>query len=94
MLTTHPTSITDSFSLYIKATILLGKVKNFNGRFKNKFDDGIPPEFDPRETAEFQMLDNAITAFKLSIPREHREPMSLDGKLDPTLYLALVLPHV
>ncbi|KAG8909101.1 hypothetical protein FRC00_010772 [Tulasnella sp. 408] len=49
---------------------------------------------DPRETAEFQMLDAAITAFKLSIPKEFKEPTGPDGKVDPTLYLALVIPNV
>ncbi|KAG8894237.1 hypothetical protein FRB99_001396 [Tulasnella sp. 403] len=94
VLVIHPPSITDSFTLYIKSTILLGKVKTFNGRFKNKFDEGMPEGLDPRETAEFQMLDNAITSFKLSFPKEYREPVTAEGKLDPTLYLALVLPHV
>ncbi|KAG9009730.1 hypothetical protein FRB90_008175 [Tulasnella sp. 427] len=92
-LTNHPRDTTDSFSLYVKSTVLLGRVKTFNGRFKTKFDGGAVG-IDPRETAEFQMLDAAITAFRSSIPKEFREPMGPDGKIDPTLYLALVIPNV
>lgn len=92
-LTNHPIGTTDSFSLYVKSTVLLGRVKTFNGRFKTKFDSGAVG-IDPRETAEFQMLDAAITAFKLSIPKEYKEPIGPDGKIDPTLYLALVIPNV
>lgn len=73
--------------------MLLGRVKTFNGRFKTKFDSGAVG-IDPRETAEFQMLDAAITAFKLSIPKGYKEPIGPDGKIDPTLYLALVIPNV
>lgn len=92
-LTSHPQGTTDAFSLYVKSTVLLGRVKTFNGRFKTKFDCGAVG-IDPRETAEFQMLDAAITAFRLSIPKEFREPTGPDGKVDPTLYLALVIPNV
>ncbi|KAG8926278.1 hypothetical protein FRC01_009058, partial [Tulasnella sp. 417] len=92
-LTTHPHGMTDSFTLYVKSTVLLGRVKTFNGRFKTKFDCGAVG-IDPRETAEFQMLDAAITAFRLSIPKEFKEPTGPDGKVDPTLYLALVIPNV
>ena len=94
MIVTHPPAITDSFTLYIKASYLLGRVKMFNGRFKNQFEDGLPSGMDPRESAAFQMLDNSITEFKLSVPKDYREPTTSDGKLDPILYLALVLPHV
>jgi len=93
VLVEHPPAITDSFTLYIKACTLLGRVKNFNGRFKSKFEGGIPEGLDPRETVEFQMLDNSIMAFNMGIPKEYKEPM-YNGKLDQTLYLALVIPHV
>lgn len=94
MLVAHPPAITDSFTLYIKASCLLGRVKTFNGRFKNQFEEGLPNGMDPRESTAFQILDTAITEFKLSIPKEYREPTAGDGKLDPVLYLALVLPNV
>ncbi|KAG8997271.1 hypothetical protein FRB93_000404 [Tulasnella sp. JGI-2019a] len=40
MLVTHPRLTTDAFTLYIKATVLLGRVKTFNGRFRYKYTDG------------------------------------------------------
>ncbi|KAG8856435.1 hypothetical protein FRB96_006401 [Tulasnella sp. 330] len=36
----HPRLTTDAFSLYIKASCLLGRVKTFNGRFKYRYTDG------------------------------------------------------
>ncbi|KAG8902511.1 hypothetical protein FRB99_004385 [Tulasnella sp. 403] len=124
-LTNHPSHMTDSFSLYIKASVLLGRVKYFNIRFKLRYTDGqgaaaaldpnnpfpqfsIPrtnytlddedgvTKIDPRETAEFQLLDNSIRTFIASIPREFKDPVGLEsgGKLDPILYTAHLLPHV
>ncbi|KAG9039774.1 hypothetical protein FRB95_007201 [Tulasnella sp. JGI-2019a] len=91
---THPPEITDSFTLYIKATVLLGKVKTFNYRFKTTYEDSVGGTLDPRETTQFQVLDSVIQKFKASIPKEFREPMTADGKMDPTLHMALLLPHV
>lgn len=93
-LVTHPPDLTDAFTLYVKSTVLLGKVKTFNGRFKIKYDEHTAANIDPRETTEFQMLDSLISQFKASIPKELRETVTTEGKLDPTLHLALVLPHV
>ncbi|KAG8887360.1 hypothetical protein FRB98_009718 [Tulasnella sp. 332] len=92
-LSTHPPEITDSFTLYIKACIHLGKVKTFNGRFKLKYESAGNVG-DPRETTEFQMLDSAIQRFKISIPKNLCEFISIDGKVDPTLHMALLLPNV
>ncbi len=114
---THPPQTTDSFTLYIKAAILLGKVKSFNVRFKIRYSDGVPdvpnsytsdqpfgypppsppaPKgIDPRETAEFQILDNLLRNFTNSIPREFKDPVGAGGsRMDPVLYLAHLLPHV
>ncbi|KAG8864484.1 hypothetical protein FRB96_004987 [Tulasnella sp. 330] len=90
----HPPALTDSFTLYIKACVLLGKVKTFNYRFKTKFEDSVGGAPDPRETTQFQVLDSVLQKFKTSFPKELREPMSGDGKMDPTLHMALLLPHV
>ncbi|KAG8851250.1 hypothetical protein FRB96_009453 [Tulasnella sp. 330] len=92
VLSTHPPEITDAFTLYIKASILLGRVKTFNGRFKLKYEltSGVG---DPRETTEFQMLDSAIQSFKSSVPKDLCE-FTRDGKVDPTLHMALLLPNV
>ncbi|KAG9043658.1 hypothetical protein FS837_009293 [Tulasnella sp. UAMH 9824] len=40
MLTTHPPLTTDSFTLYVKGSVLLGKIKTFNVRFKMRYTDG------------------------------------------------------
>lgn len=126
MLTTHPRLTTDSFTLYIKATVLLGKVKAFNGRFRYRYTDGdgkvtfdsFPPlspdggsagsaqagyapvkdatKIRPQKTDEFQALDGLIQSFVAHIPNEYKDAVgSTTGvKLDPTLYLAHMLPHV
>lgn len=72
----------------------MGKVKTFNSRFRQRYDESAVGHIDPRETAEFQMLDSLITSFRLSVPKEYKKPVSLDGKLDPTLYVTLLLPHM
>ncbi|KAG8903609.1 hypothetical protein FRC00_014646 [Tulasnella sp. 408] len=155
MLITHPPLTTDAFTLYLKGSVLLGKVKSFNVRFKMRYTDGAGPtamgsstytasslydnhqsnahdpynwaqqaaqqqrspphapapnpaypygapsstagsKIDPRETAEFQLLDNLIRSFISSIPKDFREPVPTDLgiKLDPVLYTAHLLPHV
>ncbi|KIO22827.1 hypothetical protein M407DRAFT_27699 [Tulasnella calospora MUT 4182] len=153
MLVNHPPLMTDAFTLYLKASVLLGKVKTFNVRFKMRYTDGAGPtamgsatytaselydnhqsnahdpynwgqqaaqqqrspplrsnpaypygapsstagsKIDPRETAEFQLLDNLIRSFIASIPREYKDPVPTDLglKLDPVLYTAHLLPHV
>lgn len=156
MLITHPPLTTDAFTLYLKGSVLLGKVKTFNVRFKMRYTDGAGPtamgsstytasslydnhqsnahdpynwaqqaaqqqrspphaprepnpaypygapsstagsKIDPRETAEFQLLDNLIRSFIGSIPKDFREPVPTDlgVKLDPVLYTAHLLPHV
>ncbi|KAG9035149.1 hypothetical protein FRB95_012016 [Tulasnella sp. JGI-2019a] len=93
-LITHPPSITDSFTLYVKASVLLGKVKTFNGRFRQKYDPAHGGTVDPRETTEFQMLDSSVQGYKLSFPKEMCDFISTDGKVDPVLHMALMLPHV
>ncbi|KAG9008534.1 hypothetical protein FRB90_008808, partial [Tulasnella sp. 427] len=148
MLITHPPLTTDSFTLYLKASVLLGKVKTFNVRFKMRYTDGAGPtatgmgsatkytasqqydsyqagaanpyhhqrasppqaqylygapptstagsKFDPRETTEFQVLDNLVRGFIESVPREYKDavPVDLGVKLDPVLYTTHLLPHV
>ncbi|KAG8882844.1 hypothetical protein FRB97_007668 [Tulasnella sp. 331] len=51
---------------------------------------------DPTGTDEFVALDELIDAFIVSIPREFRDPVGLETgmKLDPTLYMAHMLPHM
>ncbi|KAG9027771.1 hypothetical protein FRB95_007403 [Tulasnella sp. JGI-2019a] len=129
MLVTHPRLTTDAFTLYIKASILLGRVKVFNGRFKYRYTDGdwsgrpvVTPvsspssssssggpnacaygrtvrevtRINPKDTDEFVALDELIQAFIESIPREFKDPVGLEtgAKLDPTLYMAHMMPHM
>ena len=101
MMLIHPPATTDSFVLYVKASILLGKVKSFNVRFKPKYCEGThwPSLFedncsiDPTDTAEFQALDNLIASFGKSFPRDFRDPVRVDGRVDPVLYVAHLIPH-
>ncbi|KAG8882845.1 hypothetical protein FRB97_007669 [Tulasnella sp. 331] len=115
----------DAFTLYIKASSLLGKVKTFNGRFRYKYTDGdgtgmpctrttleeypaddtAPPRpglvkevttTNPRDTDDFHALDALIEAFIGNVPRDLKDPVGLDtgAKLNPTLYMAHMLPHM
>ncbi|KAG9038131.1 hypothetical protein FRB95_002571 [Tulasnella sp. JGI-2019a] len=115
-LVVHPRLATDSFTLYIKAAVLMGKVKAFNRSFRYRYTDGdeapktftdsVPELYNrptnsittvkPQETSEFRALDELIDSFVSSIPRDFRDPVGLvsGAKLDPTLYMAHMLPHV
>ena len=97
MLVAHPPEFTDEFSLYIKASIILGKVKQFNGRFKTKYFGGSTfspsdQDIDIRGTAEFQALDTLLASFKTSFPKEFKEAIS--GIVNPILYSAHLIPHM
>lgn len=97
MLFTHPPESTSPFSLLIKSVILLGKVKTFNVRFRNKYAE-TEYEHDPRSTAEFRELNQLVSGFREGWPKEWRERadavVSEGGKVDATLYLAALLPSV
>ncbi|KAG8987392.1 hypothetical protein FRB93_004852 [Tulasnella sp. JGI-2019a] len=109
MLISHPPLATDSFTLYIKASILLGKVKTFNCRFRYRYTYGDPQlsdpatsleneptKIDPRTTEEFQALDRMTEDFLTSIPGDFKDPVGVHtgSRLDPTLYIAHILPHM
>lgn len=118
VLITHPPLSTDSFTLYVKAAAILGKVRSFNRRYRQHYAvipispggerlspssglGSIPPDGeararDPRETKEFKALDDLISAFIASIPKEFKDPVgtSTGAKIDPTLYVAHLLPHM
>ena len=108
MLVTHPPALTDSFTLYVKGTILLGQVKAFNGRFRYRYSRGLglavndapktvePTPLDPKTTSEFGTLDLNIQAFIASIPKDLKDPVGLQtgAKLDPILYMAHMIPHM
>ena len=103
----HPEGQTDSFILYIKASILLSKVKTYNLRFRWKFfnSDGAPlsstnsAAFDPAQydattTVEFQQLDQLVANFRPSFPPHLRSPVAGDDVLDPYLYTACTAAHL
>lgn len=105
----HPEAQTDSFILYIKASILLSKVKTYNLRFRWKFfhsPDGAPSSstssaaFDPANydatsTVEFQQLDTLVANFRPSFPPHLRSPIAGDGDvIDPYLYTACTAGHL
>lgn len=91
MLVQHPPRSTDSFSLYVKSSVILGRVKTFNVRFKTKYnvcqesavlsgeasarEDGSVFQ-DPRATSEFQIIDSDIREFVLNVPREFNDPVT------------------
>ncbi|KIO22764.1 hypothetical protein M407DRAFT_27718 [Tulasnella calospora MUT 4182] len=89
----HPSLTTDPWTLYIKATILISRVKTFNGRYRIKSKvrpSGIP--ISPAENEEFHRLDQAINEFTQHIPSAFREPV--ETTVDPILYMAHLLPYV
>ncbi|KIJ45623.1 hypothetical protein M422DRAFT_29742, partial [Sphaerobolus stellatus SS14] len=87
VLKTHPEGQTDSFTLYIKAMILLSKVKIFNLRFKRNFQIS-----DPRENASFKGLESHIAGFTATFPQQFKDPLS-GGIMDSYLYVAHLIPH-
>ncbi|KAG9015674.1 hypothetical protein FRB90_004493 [Tulasnella sp. 427] len=99
MLLTHPPLTTDAWTLYIKATILISRVRSFNCRYRivsSSSERGYPErtctEADLKESEEFRHLDQTIGAFVGGMPRAFREPVG--ATVDPVLYMAHLLPHV
>lgn len=99
LLYSHPPEQTDSFILYVKASILLSKVKTYNLRFRWQFTgtDGQPafenPSVDVTNTPEFHHLDNLVASFRTSFPPRYRSPVDGDI-LDPYLYTACTAAHL
>ncbi|PSR71406.1 hypothetical protein PHLCEN_2v12673 [Hermanssonia centrifuga] len=106
MLLNHPHNQIDSFILYIKSTILMSHVKNFNLRFRGRYFAGDasmyspssspasePDRFDPRDTQAFQELDHYVTSFKGSFPAHMRNPVQ-DEMVDSYLYTAHCAAHL
>lgn len=95
----HPEDQIDSFSLYIKATTLLSRAKNFNLRFRSRHYAGDPAcgtdtfgeIVDPRSTQAFKDLDSLVLAFRSSFPLNLKNPI-IDSVVDPHLYCALLYP--
>lgn len=98
----------DSFALYVKGTIMLSLVKNFNTRFRGRYHAGdasvTTPQntpgggdrqelVDPRDTPAFQELDRISSSFKASFPAHLKNPVE-NQKVDVHLYSACLAPHL
>ena len=96
----------DSFVMFVKCSILISKVKNFNLRFKALAYAGdpsvIPPSatlngnlenFYPKDTPAFRELDELLSSFKASFPPSMKNPM-VHQKLDAYLYAAWNMTHL
>ncbi|KAG8941093.1 hypothetical protein FRC04_004713 [Tulasnella sp. 424] len=103
MLLSHPPLTTDSWTLYIKATVLTSRVRSFNGRYRISTSSTRDPVsgaslskegtgVSPTGSGEFRYLDQTITAFVRDMPRAYRNPVGTT--VDPLLYMAHLLPHV
>ncbi|KIK71105.1 hypothetical protein GYMLUDRAFT_33231 [Collybiopsis luxurians FD-317 M1] len=105
LLSVHPDKQTDGLILYVKAAILLSKVKTFNSRFRAKHFAGdgegnlsyntfrADEPVDPRNTMAFIDLDGTVTSFIATFPSHLRNPVT-DGKMDCTTFAALIMSHV
>lgn len=97
----HPPSQTSPFVIYIKSSMLLSRVKNFNLRTRAKYfaqDPSLPQSypitdirFDPRETPEFGAMTSLALAFNDSLPSRFKDPIS-NGSVDRHIYSALLAP--
>ena len=105
MLLRHPPDQTDPFILYIKACMLLSRVKIFNARFRTRYYAGDPSTFitgadgrrapasDIRKTPAFGELVHLVADFQNSIPPQYRRPMQ-DGVVNAHLFMVATTPHL
>jgi len=106
IITDHKDGQLDSFTLYIKGSILLSRIKTFNLRFKGKHFNGdssvISPHNSPTENADcidikeapaFRDLEETISKLKQGWPVHLRNPAS-GNAVDPYLYTACMIPHL
>ncbi|PFH54567.1 hypothetical protein AMATHDRAFT_78225 [Amanita thiersii Skay4041] len=106
VLLNNPEEITDSFTLYIKGSILISRVKTFNLRFRARhyagdsavssdFSDGqtISERADPRGSQAFIELDYTVDTFASTFPSHCRNPI-MNNIIDSHLYTACLIPHI
>jgi hypothetical protein len=99
----NPEQTTDSFTLYIKGSILISRVKTFNLRFRARHfagDATVSNEYqtsseraDPRGSQAFIELDCTIDSFTSTFPGRCRNPI-MNNIVDSHLYTAWLMPHV
>ncbi|KAF8640545.1 hypothetical protein AX17_000207 [Amanita inopinata Kibby_2008] len=106
VLLNNPEDITDSFTLYIKGSILISRVKTFNLRFRTRHYAGdmtVSSDYgdsqtaleraDPRGSQAFIELDFAIDTFATTFPSRCRNPI-MNNIVDSHLYTAWLMPYV
>lgn len=105
MFLSHIPNQTDSFVLFIKTTILLSHVKNFNLRYRGRYYQGdpsmyapnpiieSPATYDPRSSPAFKELDSLVAAFRPAFPSHLRNPVQ-DEMVDAYLYAANCGAHL
>lgn len=101
----HSPDQTDPFILYIKACMLLSRVKMFHVRFRTKYYTGDPSTFivgadgrrspasDIRKTPAFVETVQLVYDFQSSIPPQYKRPMQ-DGVVNAHLFMACTAPHL
>ncbi|TDL28499.1 hypothetical protein BD410DRAFT_227200 [Rickenella mellea] len=105
----HCAEQTDSFILYVKASMLLSKVKTFNLRFRTRNFAGDPDmtvlpgtpdlqeengqRIDPRATKAFQSIDKLVETFVENFPRGFNDAV-VNNLVDTHLFTACVAPHI
>ncbi|QRW05380.1 Fungal specific transcription factor domain [Ceratobasidium sp. AG-Ba] len=88
VLLVHPQCI-DSFTLFVKAAILLSRVKSFNIRIRHQ----CPDVMDIRCLPRFAELEQQISAFRASFPSQYKDPIVQSSRgLDTHLYVAHLIP--
>lgn len=99
LLGVHPEDQTDAFTLYIKGTILITKVKDFNRRFRlqnhieysSAINSSTVSSLDPWKYQAFKELDSTFLSLRDSFPAHLKNP--IDGNIvDLHLYVATLLP--
>ncbi|KAI0691869.1 hypothetical protein BC835DRAFT_1359660 [Cytidiella melzeri] len=105
VLSHHPPQQTDSFIMFIKASMLISRVKAFITRYKGRYHAGdatmyslsniVPAsidDYDPRDTPAFQEVDQLLRLWRDSFP--HHMRVIQDETVDPHLYTAMITGHV
>ena len=91
----HPPEYTDSFLLLIKATMLFGRVTDYNVRSNLRAPAVVTRNQNPFFKPGFTELDKLVyTDFLESFPPPYKNlGFNEDGSMDTDLYLAHLLPH-
>lgn len=91
----HSPEYTDSFLLLIKATMLFGRVTDYNVRSNLRAPAVVTRNQNPFFKPGFTELDKLVsTDFLESFPPSYKHlGLNEDGSMDTDLYLAHLLPH-